>query len=93
MRIIAHRVLALGVLFLLSPVWAFPFINEFAISIVNGKYKNPASSWIAFTSYDVALQMLQYRTITTLYFIGVVVTCIAGLLFIFSQPKKDKISK
>jgi hypothetical protein len=80
MNFIARRVLALGVLFLLSPVWCWPFVNDLAIKLVEQKIKNPASGWLAFTAYDSDIQVLIYRTTMILYFSGVWITCLAGIL-------------
>jgi hypothetical protein len=87
MRFIAQRILALGVLFLLSPVWCFPLINELAVSIVNDKFKNRA---FTFTEYDYHCVTLEFTTTHILYTIGVAVTCTAGLLFGLSKLGRRK---
>jgi hypothetical protein len=90
MKQVARRILALGVLFLLSPIWTFPLINPLAVSIVEAKDKNPASSWIAFARYDSDTQVLQFRTDKFLYLTGVFVTGFAGSLLILSKFDKRR---
>ena len=73
MKFIAERLFALGVLFLLSPVWTFPFIDAITLSIIGRRH-------LTLIGFDEQRFATEYMTFHYLYEIGVGVTFFAIFL-------------
>jgi hypothetical protein len=78
MSFLARRALAMGVLFLLSPVWLFPLINWLSVYLAN---RTALRRPISFTEFDFQCVMTEFGTTHYLYVIGVWITCFAVLLY------------
>jgi hypothetical protein len=73
----AKRILALGIQFLLAPIWCLPFVNELAIKIAAEKV-----GYGSFLLFDSTCVGLQGETMTTLYAIGFYVTLAGIIVFV-----------
>jgi hypothetical protein len=77
MTYLAQRLFAMGVLFLLAPVWTFPFVDEITLSIMDQRSK---ALNLTVLGYDAQRFPMELGTFHYLYIIGVWVIIISLLL-------------
>jgi hypothetical protein len=86
MRFIAKRFYAMGVLFLLSPVWTFPFIDGITNSIIEGREK---TQYLTLLGFDNQKFQMEYMTFHYLYIIGLWVTFPSMAILGFFKIKEE----
>ena len=79
MKFIAKRLLALGLLFLLSPVWTFPFIHEIALRRVEN-WENASGFSLSLLGFDDMLFQTEFMSYLYLFRIGFWITAFAIIL-------------
>jgi hypothetical protein len=90
MKFIAQRLLALGFLFLLSPVWTFPFIHEIAVQRVV-TWEHASNFALTLLGFDDMLFRTEYMTYYYLFATGVWISFLAIFLrgFAWMADKKE----
>lgn len=78
MRYFTRRLFVTGVLFLLAPVWTFPFIDEITLSIVRQRL---AGRNYGIIDFDLQRFPMEFDTFHYLYVIGVWTTLISIFLY------------
>jgi uncharacterized membrane protein len=94
MKYIAQRLFVMGVLFLLAPVWIFPFIDEITLLFMNQRLR---AENLTLLGYDRQRFPMEFGTFHYLYIIGVWVTIVSiflhGIIKLREKMKKRRLEK